>query len=311
MKIERLLAIIVLLLNRRRMTARELAERFEVSVRTIYRDIQTLNGAGIPVCSSQGHEGGISISENYTLSRQLLSLDDMLNIITMLKGVNGTLQNPDVERVIEKITALIPQEEESRYCNHMESFVVDITAWGMQERIAASLKIVHCAITDSLCTDFTYTDANGQKTRRKVEPHTLVFKNFGWYLLAFCRIRDDFRIFRLSRIRDLQSSSEHFLRRECPDLQEIMTWKERPVVELKLRFNSAIRIKVEDYFAEEQLTIQSDGSILATFEMPEDDWILSFLLSFGSDVEVLSPQHWRELVQKKCTEIQNLYCNMT
>lgn len=311
MKIERLLAITVLLLNRRRVTAGELAERFEVSARTIYRDIQTLNGAGIPVVSSQGHEGGIAIPENYKLSRQLLTLGDMLSILSMLKGVNQTLQNADVDQVIEKITALIPEDQEEKYHKHIDSFVIDITPWGMQSRIAETLKVAHAAISDSILLDFVYTDSNGQKSRRSVEPHTLLYKNFGWYLLAYCRLRSDFRIFRLSRIRDVVTSHEHFARKSCPDPETFMARKERPQVTLKLRFAKEVRIKVEDHFDEHQLSYEKDGSVLATFELPEDDWILSFLLSFGSDVEVLSPLCWRERIQKKCMEIEKLYSNMT
>ncbi|MBU1566048.1 MAG: YafY family transcriptional regulator [Proteobacteria bacterium] len=311
MKIERLLAIIVLLLNRRRVTARELAERFEVSVRTIYRDVETLNGAGVPVISTQGHEGGLTIPDNYKLSRQLLTFDDMLSILSTLQGVNRTMQNNDLLRIIEKISALIPEDKELHYRTYSDSFVIDIAPWGMSEIFRVTMQIVHEAVGRSLLLGFTYTDAGGQESLRLVEPHTLIYKSFTWYLLAYCRERLDFRLFRLSRMRDPKHTREHFIRREVGALNRFAERDNRPLVELIVKFCPAIQVKVEEHFGPSHLHYEEDGSIIATLTFPEDDWILSFLLSFGSDAQVLSPLRWREAVAKKVTEMQKLYSSLT
>jgi len=311
LKIERLLTITVLLLNRRRVTAKELAERFEVSVRTIYRDVETLNGAGIPVISNQGHEGGLTIPDNYKLSRQLLTFDDMLSILTTLQGVNRTMQNSDLQRVIEKITALIPEEKESQYQNHADSFVIDINHWGMADLQRETLQKVHEAVGRSLLLGFSYTGADGRKSLRLVEPHTLVYKNFTWYLLAYCRNRLDFRFFRLSRMRELAPNQGHFVRRQVGPLSRFTDPDSRPLVELIVKFIPAIRVKVEEHFSPAQLQYSADGAIIATMTFPENPWILSFLLSFGSDAEILSPPRWREAIEKKITEMQKLYSNLT
>ncbi len=311
MKIERLLSIIVLLLNRRRTTAQELSERFEVSVRTIYRDIETLNGAGIPVISTQGHEGGLAIPDNYKLSRQLLTFDDMLSLLTTLQGVNKTMQNSDLQRIIEKITALIPEDKEQHYRTHGDSFVIDIAPWGMTCNLRETVQMVHETVSKSLLLGFSYTGAGGLDSHRIVEPHTLIYKSFTWYLLAYCRKRKAFRLFRLSRMRDLAPTQEHFLRREVASLSSFTEQESRPLVEIMVRFNPAIRVKVEEHFASSQLHYAEDGYITATLTFPEDDWILSFLLSFGSDAEVLSPPRWREAIRKKLTKTQKLYSNLT
>lgn len=300
-----------MLLNRRKVTARELAERFEVSVRTIYRDIETLNGAGIPVVSSQGHEGGLTMPDNYKLSRQLLTFADMLSLLTTLKGVNKTLQNGDIERLIDKVTSLIPEEKAPLYRTHADSFVIDISPWGPAGNHRQTVQTVHEAVSRSLLLDFAYTGADGRPSQRRVEPHTLVFKGFNWYLLAYCRTRLDFRIFRLSRMRCLQLADEHFVRRPVAPIDRFFERDSRPPVELVLKFASAMRIKVEEHFAPPQLHYEADGSIIATLTMPEDDWIMSFLLSFGSDVEVLAPPRWREAISKKCIAMRNLYTNLT
>lgn len=311
MKIERLLAITIILLNRRQVLAKDLAERFEVSVRTIYRDIQTLNGAGIPVVSYQGYGGGLCIPDNYKVSRQLLTFNDMVSILTTLKGVNYTLKNKDVERAIEKISSLIPEEREGEYLRHTDSFVVDISSWWTGERLRNIIKQIHESVSVSSLLHFAYTGANGKRSSRKVEPHTLIYKNFTWYLLAYCLKRNGFRLFRMSRIRDLICLAEHFVRRSVAPLTYFQENEGRKMVELILKFNPSIRVKVEEQFEDSQLTEDADGFLVATFSLPDDDWVLSYILSLGSDVEVIHPLSLRAAVQKKCAEIQKKYTNMT
>ncbi len=214
MKIERLLAITIMLLNRRKVTAKELSEYFGVSIRTIYRDVETLNHSGIPVISWQGYEGGFCISDNYKLSRQLLTFDDMLSILTTLKGINKTLKNRDIDNSIEKISALIPEDKEEAYQVHSDSFIIDISPWGANEIHEQVVQTVHQAIGNSLLISFKYIGANGKESDRIVEPHTLVMKSFSWYLLAFCKLRNEFRVFRLQRMHNVEISNEHFVRRK-------------------------------------------------------------------------------------------------
>lgn len=296
-----------MLLNRRRVTAKELAERFEVSVRTIYRDVEALNGAGIPVISSQGHEGGLTIPDNYKLSRQLLTFDDMLSVLSTLQGVNKTMQNDDLQRIIEKFTALIPEDKEPYYRTHSDSFIIDIDPWGMSDKLRKTIQTVSAAVGKSHLLRFSYTDATGTKSQRIVEPHTLIYKSFTWYLFAYCRNRADFRMFRLSRMQDPAPLPEHFAKRERGDLSRFSAQDSRPLVTLRIKFSPSIRVKVEEHFEPSQLQHAEDGTITATLTFPEDQWILSFLLSFGSDAEVLSPPQWRETMKRKMAEMQNLY----
>ncbi len=311
MKIDRLLATTVLLLNRRKITAKELAERFEISVRTVYRDIEALNNAGIPVISLQGYAGGFAIPENYKLSKQLLSFEDMLSILTTLKGLNKTLQNADLQRVVEKIEVLIPEEKEPIYQEYADSFVIDIDGWCQSTRLQEGVKMVQEAVAKSHLLRFCYTDASGKRSKRLVEPHRLILKNFSWYMLGWCRERKAFRLFRLSRMRSLIKTQDPFLRRDLGDFNSSITVDSRPSVELVLHFSSRVRVRVEDFLDSRQLQEQDDGSLIATFGLPEDNWIYSFILSFGSDVEVLSPLRVRKVIQKKCVAMQNMYINLT
>lgn len=312
MKIDRLLAMTILLLNRRKLTARELAEYFEVSVRTIYRDADTLNRAGIPVISFQGYEGGFCIPDNYKLSRQLLTFEDMLSLLTTLNGVNASLQNVDLDRAIEKITALIPADKEEAYRRHTDSFVIDIAPWGTTTHRQEVLTQVHKSVQDSSLLHFEYTGSQGKQSKRLVEPHTLVFKNYNWYLLAYCRLREAIRVFRLSRIRNIRVSPEHFVRRPvAPGYYFQPQNDSRPLVELILKFYAQARIRVEEIFDHQHLKYNDDGSITANISVPEDEWIISFILGFGDAVELLSPPAWRHSLNEKINTLQKIYSNLT
>lgn len=312
MKIERLLAMTIMLLNRRKVTAKELSEYFGVSVRTIYRDVETLNHSGIPVVSWQGYEGGFCISDNYKLSRQLLTFDDMLSILTTLKGINKTLKNRDIDNSIEKISALIPEDKEEAYQTHSDSFIIDISPWGANEIHEQVVQTVHQAIGNSLLISFKYVGANGKESERIVEPHTLVMKSFSWYLLAFCKLRNEFRVFRLQRMHNVEISNEHFVRREVAYAEYFMTDNDKRKREIvSIKFNKNVKQRITEIFNNNQLTIKSDGSIIVEFETPIDDWIYSLILNFGENAEVLSPEYLRVEVAKKIKKMNKIYSNMT
>jgi predicted DNA-binding transcriptional regulator YafY len=307
MKIERLLAIVVLLLNRRKVTARELADRFEVSIRTVYRDIAALNGAGIPVISSQGHDGGLAIPDGYKLSRQLLSPRDLQAMLATLRGVNQAMANKDLQRIIETLDTLLPKDGETLRLHGQRSFIVDITPWGPSATPAHSVETVQRAVDGALLLDFSYTDASGRGSERTVEPHVLVYKGYAWYLLAWCRLRRDFRLFRLSRMAAPRPRSESFVRRDIGDIQRFFRFECASTLAVALRCTPAVRSKVEEYFPGAELTRDEAGWTTIHVELPDDPWIFSFILGFGSDIEILAPDSWRRRVEKILLEMRKLY----
>lgn len=307
MKIERLMAIIVLLLNRRRITARELAERFEVSIRTIYRDITTLTGAGIPVLSSQGHDGGLAIPDGYKLSRQLLTRRDLEAMLATLRGVNQAMANKDLQRIIETLDNLLPRDDEVPRPPNQPSFVVDITPWGPSVTPEHTVQTVQRAVDGTLLLEFSYTDSSGKSSNRTVEPHTLVYKGYAWYLLAYCRLRRDFRLFRLSRITGPRLGIGSFLRRDVGDISRFLQFDCGPTHPVVLRFSPGLRPKVEEYFPDAELAFDGNGFITARLDLPDDPWLFSFILGFGADAEILSPSSWRQRVEKIVADMKKLY----
>ncbi len=311
MKIDRLLAITVMLLNRRRATARELADHFAVSVRTIYRDIESINAAGIPIVSYQGHEGGFCIMDNYKLNRQLLTFQDMLSILTALKGVNTTLRDRDLHNAIEKIQSLIPDEKEPDYARHADQFVMEILPWGCGDLQQERIQKIYASIAESKQLSFTYRDMKRHVSRRTVEPMTLVFKPPGWYLFAFCLKRNDYRVFKLSRMREVRPLEQTFTRKETTYHQFFAPdYDKRPTVAITLKFYPPLSQSLDEWF-QEKPRYHPDGSAIIVFTMPADEWVYSLILSFGEYVEVLSPAHIREKVAAKTKKMVDRYTNLT
>lgn len=308
MRINRMLAITVMMLNRDRVTARELAEKFDVSVRTIYRDLDAIDLAGIPIVSYSGNKGGYGIMDTYRIDRQYLTFDDIVSMVSTLRGMNTALENRELDLAIEKITSLVPGNKSDDLKSKSQQLVVDILPLGYTQRQKDRIKIVHQAVNDQRLLQIEYCNTKGERTERIVEPMTLIFKGYAWYLFAFCLLKQDYRIFRLSRMNHPVILDESFDRREktyesafSPDPATL------PMVHLKLRFSPQVRYRVEDFFDHEQITYEKDGCMLVEVDFPEDQWVYSFLLGYNEYVEVLEPAHIQQILIEKAKEILKIY----
>jgi predicted DNA-binding transcriptional regulator YafY len=308
MRIDRMLSILVMLLNKDRVSANELAEKFEVSVRTVYRDIDSINAAGVPVISYPGNNGGFGIMDTFKIDRQLFNLKDMLNVLSTLKGVNSALEDLELETAIEKISSLVPKEKTEELNLHMEQVVIDILPWGMNKDLKEYLKKIHQALNESKLLHFNYLNSKGEKSLRSVEPLTLIFKGYTWYLFAFCLSKNDYRFFKLTRIKNLKKLDQKFDRKKV-SYQDFMTpdFQKVKMVNLVLRFSPEMKERIEDYFPGKAIKIDKNGKIIVSVSYPEEEWIYGFILGYGEDVEILEPQHIREAIKEKIKKIQAVY----
>jgi predicted DNA-binding transcriptional regulator YafY len=308
MRIDRLLGITVTLLNRDRIAARELADRFEVSVRTIYRDLETIHLAGIPVVSHAGHQGGYGILDTFRIDRQVLTFEDIVSLVSTLRGVNSALENRELDAAVEKIANLLPRHGDETLKQISERIVIDILPLGYAKKQKDRFQSVHRAVMERRLVRFDYCNNRGESSSRSVEPMTLVFKGTTWYLFAFCRLKMDYRLFRLSRMTPPVLLDETFERRN-KSFQEFFAPDPSPPgnVDLKLRFSPQIRIRVEDFFDPDQIRMDASGRLLVDVVFPEDEWVYSFLLGFGEHLEVLAPDRIRDLLRKKAEKIQVVY----
>ncbi len=309
MRIERLLAMMVLLLSRRSITAKQISERFGISIRTVYRDIDTLNAAGIPIVSFQGNGGGYCLMEDYRIDRRILSSEEMGSILSAFKGLNAAIPHESFERIIDTFDGLAEDPADSRTMRKPgEYLTLDVMPWGVGAKFRSHLNDLYRAVRENRIVRFTYRDRNGTPSTRTVEPLRLVCKSFIWYLHGFCRIRNDFRLFRLSRIRDIHLRPETFAPRDIPTEQKDLDaeWNSAPT-KLVLRFSPRKRFHVEEYFAEENVQCLPDGSLRVAMNIPEDEWVYGMILSHGSDVEVLEPLRIRQTIAEHAKKIQKLY----
>lgn len=317
MKINRLLAIITILLNREKISAAELSKRFEVSARTIYRDIESINMAGIPIVSQSGNNGGFYIVDNYKLNHQFLTLGDKISIVEALKNVNRFLDDKQVELAIEKIKSIVPKEKKAEFDSHFQQMVIDNLPWGFKksEKENLNYKVIYNAVENKKCVAFEYRNSKGECDWREVEPLTLVFKGFSWYLFSFCKLRNDYRLFKLSRMDNLNVLEEEIQkdRMSYEQYEELgkNKYDEDKLTRVILKFSGKVRYRVEDYFDISEIKVEDDGSLVVDTHFFEDEWFFSMILSYGEYVEVIEPCRIRKIIKDKSEKIYKIYSNMT
>lgn len=301
-----MLSILVLLLNRDRVTAKELAEKFEVNIRTVYRDIDAINLAGIPIISYQGNNGGFGLISNYRLDRHYLSVTDMKKIVTALKSFNSTLDDTTIENIINKIEHLVPSGSE--YEISPESVIVDILPWGIHNRVKEYLKIFNKAITDKKLINISYSSLRSTETERIIEPVTLVLKGTSWYIFAYCRCRCDYRLFKIARIKKLTVTDEHFTRRVMSyyDYHNNFEHDNINYIELVLKFPLTQKPLLDEYFPDSDINKKEDHYIVNT-KIPDDYWVLSWIISMGDTVEIIEPLNLRLKVIETAENILKKY----
>ncbi|WZL71962.1 YafY family protein [Clostridiaceae bacterium 35-E11] len=309
MKLDRLIGILVVLLRRERVQARELAEMFEVSVRTILRDVDAINLAGIPVVTYQGTNGGIGIAEGYRLDRSILTSDDMAAIMAMLKGVRRTIPDPRHEILMEKLKNILPSTQLQNLDAKTNQLFIDLSPWGGDEQIKEKLTGIRNAIEQCKEVEVIYMDAVGVSTNRRIEPYSLVLKGQNWYLYAWCCMREDFRLFKLSRIEEFTVLETHFQPKDV-SLENVTLerdWgKHDNMVELEMVFEKQMERILKDWHWGEMVTLE-DERIMVKALFPEDNWLYGFILSFGTGIEVVNPPHIRKILREIAQDICKKY----
>ncbi|WP_276356111.1 helix-turn-helix transcriptional regulator [Cohnella caldifontis] len=304
MKLDRLLAITMTLLNQPRVSAAVLAKRFEVSLRTIYRDMEAINQAGIPIVSFAGSDGGYEIMEGYRLEKQVLSLEDFSSICTALRSVRSATDQSEIDRLIERIGALVPEPSALE-----GQSLVDLDfkpAPNDKERFVP----LHEAIKELKIVQFAYLDNKGSETERKVEPMGLFLKGYVWYMYGFCLNRTDIRVFRLSRISGLKILPQSFVRRDytLKDVErQFMERADFAKVKAVLRFRPEAETRVRDEFGYDRMTVNPDRTISLTASFSSMDRAVQKIMSFGGSVQVIEPQQLIRELKEQIRKMSGLY----
>ncbi len=292
MQESRLFKIVYYLLEKGQATAPELAEKFEVSVRTIYRDIDALSGAGIPVYTEAGRGGGIYLMKDFVLDKAVLSAEEKQEILTALQSLHTT-QNIHDSQTMQKLCALFR-------LGLQDWLEVDFSRWGNDGFDHEKFEGLKSAVLHNQAVKIHYADSYGQTRERIVHPYKLSYKANAWYLNAFCTDKQDWRFFKLNRILALEILNESFSPRPFPK-PAATCGQEYPLV--TLRFPREMAYRVYDEFDDTQIRRQADGGFLVSARMPNDAWLTGFLLSFGTQVDILSPASLQAAVAEQARQI--------
>jgi predicted DNA-binding transcriptional regulator YafY len=301
MKLNRLLEITTILLNRKTITASELAERFGVSTRTIYRDIDVLSASGVPVYATQGTNGGISILEDYTVNRTALSNSEKDSILFALQTLKST-QYPEIDLVLEKLGSI--------FKNTATDWIsIDFSPWGANPNAYNKFTDIKTAIMQCRVIEIDYINTNNQKSRRKIEPMRLIFKSQAWYLWGFCLEKQDYRTFRISRIKRVEIRDETFDRSKVRVVEESSaeTEKDKPYTHIILQFTEEALYRLYDDFDDKWIVNNGDGTYTLEISLPEDEWVYGYILSFGCFAKVIEPEHIREIIKDLSMKISEFY----
>lgn len=297
MKENRYFQMIYLLLEKGTITAPVLAKHFEVSVRTIYRDVDVLSAAGIPVFAVQGKGGGISIQENFVLNKSILSEHEQKQILMSLQGIN-IVNEENTNLLLSKLGGVFQKQN----VNWLE---IDFSGWKNYKN-KYIFNILKEAIFKNIRVSFHYFSGKGENSKRCVEPLKLVCKNMNWFLYGYCCDREDFRIFKLNRIKNLKLTDESF-ERNIPE--QVFKETEESIfdtITVTLLFNKELSFRVYDEF-EENINVNSDGSLLVVAQLPSSDLLFSYIFSFGDKVEVIDPKSVRDEMIIRINKMKERY----
>lgn len=308
MKIDRLVSIILVLLEKKRIGARELASMYEVSLRTIYRDIDAINLAGVPIRSIPGVGGGFEIMPQFKIGSTVFSTADLSVILMGLSSLSSVLRGNELVNAFSKVKSFIPAEKARDIEVGASQILIDLSPWSGNKHIHSHLELIKTALRESRLLSFEYTDRYGIKSERIAEPYQLVLKNGQWYWQGFCRTRGDFRLFKVNRITGLAILEEGFSPRAFQkprlDIPDELLARHKTIV---LRVHNSLRDRVLDYCADGDLTPDGDDHWIVRFPFVENDYYFDILLGFGKKCECVEPLRIRKELKRRIDDLAEFY----
>lgn len=301
MKIERLYAITVYLLNHGRTSASELAKYFEVSVRTIQRDIDSLCLSGIPVTAVAGAKGGYEISEQFSLDKHLATSKDYSYILTALKGLVSAIDDQKAKHILEKVAHVSDQND--------NGIILDFSV--LREGEQSILQTLQTAVTEKCVVEFVYTNNNNETRIHSVEPIAVIYRWYAWYLLAYSKEKNDYRTYKLVRMSDLKMTGKSFEKEHEPAdviLEKTDKKDSRQYTEIVVRCKEAAKSRAKEYLNGMIMEEYENGDILMKLTVVENEQLwLGTLLSLGDNIEVIAPERIRRRLLEAAEKIIFLY----
>lgn len=301
MKLDRLVAIIMILNNRERVTARELSEKFQVSIKTIQRDMEIIERAGVPIVSFKGNGGGYGIIEEFKVNNSSMTKEEAALVNKLLKGINNSYENIETIALINKLEGLKKNEN-----GREDRLIIDFSKWGRGEGLNKIINIIDKAILNRNPIKFQYVNGNGESTERIIEPYKIIFKSLSWYVYGFCTLKNEMRIFKVIRIKNIKVCDEQFELKEIIG-EDVFKEKDYERTEIELRFKDNFKGIILESFEEYEELKEENGYTIAVIKIPYSNWVEGMILSFGDNVEVIKPTFLRDNIKEKLEKMINLY----
>lgn len=300
-KIDRLIGILALLLQRETITSPELAERFEVSRRTINRDIETICKAGIPLVTTRGRNGGVSIMGGYTINKTLLTSSDLQALLTGLQGLDSISNTNRYQQLMEKLSA-----GQAALLNE-RSIMVDLSSW-YKPSLAPKIELIQRAINAKQKVRFDYYAPAGE-SRRTIEPYLLVFQWSSWYVWGYCLKRNEFRLFKLNRINHLSGMEETYTPRERPafPFQTGLGHFGGASIHAVAIVHPQMKWRLIEEFGVDCFCEREDGRLLFQFDFVDKQNLIGWLFSFGDRIELVEPASIRDEIIDLSKKILSIY----
>lgn len=281
-KIDRLIGIITILLQKNKVTAPYLAEQFEVSRRTINRDIDDICKAGIPIITTQGYDGGIMIDEGFKIDKTIFTSGELREIFIGLKSIESISNGTSIKGLKRKLSI----EDKGIYALK-ENIVIDLSSH-YKNTLASKIESIRVAIDEETLISFNYYYSKGESIRL-IEPYLLVFKWSSWYIFGYCLEKDDFRLFKLNRLWNLEQTDRHFKYREfpCDSLEFNKYYSDE--IQLVALFDATEKYRIIEEYGIESFSITDTGKLMFKFKFTSKEYLLNWILSFGNKVEVIEP----------------------
>lgn len=300
MKIDRLIGILSILLQKDKITSQELANKFEVSRRTILRDVDALSMAGIPIRSEQGQGGGISIMEGYRVDRTVLSSEDMKAILTGLQSLDSVSGTNRYRQLMEKISL-----DDAAAVNVDNHIIIDLSNWD-KSAVSDKIELIKAAMEQNKKVAFRYFSQKGEG-QRVIEPYHLVFQWSDWYVWGYCTQREDYRMFKLTRMTELILTDEKNTERIVPEYICKKLWDNTGGIAVVVKFDASVRWRIIDEFGVDSLKYNENGDIMVTITWSNIPALYQYVLSFGDKAEIMEPMEYRQNFAEFLKNMQKKY----
>lgn len=301
-----LFSILMILLGKRKVSRDYLAERFSISKRTVSRYLAVLEDAGVPITSTPGRDGGVSITDDFILDRSFFSEAETLRIKDALKKTADGYGDNVNRALIEKIDSVDKSREQDNYVIKQDELYIDCD-YEQAAFIRPKIKTLSQAIEQCRSVDIKYTDARGYESYRTIEPYTLVFKTGVWYIYAMCKLRGDFRLFRLSRISDLRMTSKRFIKYDSKLVEKLeLEYYNEVYIDLEFEFFPAVADSIIDWLGVSAVS-ERGTKYVASAEVPMTDALVKRLLSYGSSIKLLNPPDLADTIREEIKRMSAVY----